>query len=505
MYASLAIHTGCGGHDSAVPKRLEEPPTVRKSVLHSSLAGRWYPASATALRSMLESLWPSDAKPHPQPVCAAIVPHAGYQFSGAVAAQTIARLDPKAYDRVLILAPSHYLALPNAVSVPECTHIATPLGEVALDVALAERLRALPEVESDERAHDREHSVQIQLPLLQQHFGNRLQVVPIVVGQMTPKTAQTFGKRLRQCLDPQTLVLVSSDFTHYGPQYEYVPFTNDVPRRIEELDHAIFERFAQHDGDGFWHLLAETGATVCGRHAIGILLAMLPPEAKVLKTAYDTSGNMLGSWDNSVSYLGALVEGRWTKSVTDAGASSAMLPASARKTLLQLARDTLEYCVRGDDLPTPEEADIRITPELEQIMGGFVTLKIRGALRGCIGEIQPRRPIWEVVREQTVNAACNDPRFAPVTQHETPSITIEISALTPPRPVSSWREIDVGRHGVVLARQGRSAVFLPQVAPEQGWDRETMLNHLARKAGLPDDAWRTGAAFMVFEAEVFHE
>ncbi len=138
-------------------------------------------------------------------------------------------------------------------------------------------------------------------------------------------------------------------------------------------------------------------------------------------------------------------------------------------------------------------------------MGGFVTLTIDGVLRGCIGEILPRRPIWQVVREQTVNAALHDPRFPPVTPAETKGIRIEISALTPPRPVASWREIVVGRHGVVMSRHGRSAVFLPQVAPEQGWDLPTMLTHLARKAGLPDDAWREGAEFLVFEAEVFRE
>lgn len=514
MCATLAANSGCGENRGGAGGAAASPggaPAGGKRVLVSSLAGRWYPAGREALAATIRDLLPRPAPPRATNVCAALVPHAGYQFSGGVAAAVLARIDPAACDRVVILGPSHHFDLRNTLSVPDATHIRTPLGEAPLDTAFLERLRRLDGVIVDSRVHDREHSVQIQIPLLQVILGEHLRIVPVVVGQMTPAAAQAFSRRLQPLLDSRTLVLVSSDFTHYGPGYGYVPFTVNVERRIAELDRRVFARFAAGDLDGFWQVLEETGATVCGRCPMAVLMGMLPPGARVTEVAYDTSGRMLGDWENSVGYLGAIVEGVWpsaggaAETAATEEEETVALPPEARAQLLKLARATLEKCVRGGAPPSPREAGVSITPPLEQVMGGFVTLTIDGVLRGCIGEILPRRPIWQVVREQTVNAALHDPRFPPVTPAETKGIRIEISALTPPRPVASWREIVVGRHGVVMSRHGRSAVFLPQVAPEQGWDLPTMLTHLARKAGLPDDAWREGAEFLVFEAEVFRE
>jgi AmmeMemoRadiSam system protein A len=182
------------------------------------------------------------------------------------------------------------------------------------------------------------------------------------------------------------------------------------------------------------------------------------------------------------------------------------LTDSDRRALLKLARGTIAAALAGRPPAKPEDAGAAATPAMRQVMGGFVTLTIAGDLRGCIGEIFPRRPLVEVVREHAINAAFEDPRFPPLTAAELPQIRIEISALTPPEPVASWEEIEIGRHGMVLQLGSRSAVFLPQVAPEQGWDRETTLTHLALKAGLRPDAWRDPRArFTVFEAVVFHE
>ncbi|MDD5707827.1 MAG: AmmeMemoRadiSam system protein B, partial [Kiritimatiellae bacterium] len=434
MSAAISAHTGCMENAKDRPAADEAAPRAaqaEKRVLASSLAGSWYSDDPGELRAAIRALLP---KPAPAPaanICAALVPHAGYQFSGRVAAAVLARLRPEDYDRVVLLAPSHYRQLSNAISMPDVTHIGTPLGEVELDLDFMARVRGLRGVISDPRAHDREHSVQIQIPLLQVLFGERLRVVPIVVGQTTPSAALSFSRQLGRLLDKRTLVLTSSDFTHYGPNYEYVPFSRDVQRKLKELDHSVFDRFAATDLDGFWRVLEETGATVCGRCPIAILMGMLPSGARVHEVAYDTSGNQLDDWNNSVSYLGALVEGAWPSGAASdnsahAGNEPATLPPEARAQLLSLARTTLEICVRGDDMPTLEEAGVELTPPLEQVMGGFVTLTINGELRGCIGEISPSRPIWEVVREQAVNAACNDPRFTAVTQHEAAKIRIEI-------------------------------------------------------------------------------
>lgn len=181
------------------------------------------------------------------------------------------------------------------------------------------------------------------------------------------------------------------------------------------------------------------------------------------------------------------------------------LSAEERRALLRLARGTIEVYLRERRMPTPRELGVTVTPPMRTIAGAFVTLHKHGDLRGCIGEIEPEREVYRAVQDHALNAAFRDPRFPPLTAAELPEVDIEISVLTPPQEVASWRDIEIGRHGVVLSKAGRRAVFLPQVAPEQGWDVETMLDYLAMKAGLPRDAWREGARFEVFEALVFGE
>ena len=185
--------------------------------------------------------------------------------------------------------------------------------------------------------------------------------------------------------------------------------------------------------------------------------------------------------------------------------SGAGLPLSEddKRRLLALARETLGAHLTAGVMPSPERLGIEITPAMEQVMGAFVTLHKHGRLRGCIGEIEPHRPLYEVVMENAVNAGVKDYRFQPVTIEELPELDFEISALTPSRPVARSDEIVIGQHGITLEKEGRRAVFLPQVASEQKWDLDTTLNHLSTKAGLPPDAWREGAAFTVFEAIVF--
>jgi hypothetical protein len=484
---------------------------MKTNVMVSPLAGRWFPADAAELKRMIAGLLPA---PRPAPVagvCAVLVPHAGYQYSGKVACQVYARLDTNAYDRVVVMGPTHSIGLHGLVSVPEAAFLETPLGRVGVDTAFVAALRKSPLVVCEPRAHQHEHSDQIQVPLLQTFFGDRVKLVTLVVGQMDPASSRRFADVLRPLLDARTLVVVSSDFTHYGPNYGYVPFTKDVPRQLDALDHRVFARIAAIDANGFWKVMEETQTTVCGHYPIAILLELLPKNARAGEVAYDTSGRMLNDWENSVSYLGAVFTGEWRPAQPAAAATNAAPAVGApldeedRAQLLKLARATLEYAVRKGKAPPIESTGVTIRPGMKQVMGGFVTLNEHRELRGCIGEIFPRREIWKVVQEQAVNAALHDPRFEPVSPDETKAIQIDISALTPPRPVASYRDIVIGKHGMTLSKQGCSAVFLPQVAPEQGWDLATTLSHLANKAGLPADAWKEGAAFTVFEAQVFHE
>jgi AmmeMemoRadiSam system protein A len=177
-----------------------------------------------------------------------------------------------------------------------------------------------------------------------------------------------------------------------------------------------------------------------------------------------------------------------------------------KQALLRLARATLERGLVGG-APPPPEAGAACGAALHAPGATFVTLTRRddGSLRGCIGELEATQPLYVSVMRNAMQAATRDPRFPAASAAELPGLHIEISVLTPLRPVGSYAEIEPGRHGVLLTKQGRSAVFLPQVASEQGWDVPTTLDHLAQKAGLPPRGWRTGTTFQVFEAIVFGE
>ncbi len=173
--------------------------------------------------------------------------------------------------------------------------------------------------------------------------------------------------------------------------------------------------------------------------------------------------------------------------------------------LLELARKTIVHFIESGKTPTAEELNVAVSANMQTEMAAFVTLKKHGQLRGCIGSLVSEYPLYYEVITRAVNAAVSDPRFERVTAEEIPDLHIEISALTPAVEVDSYIDIEIGKHGVILSKGMSRAVFLPQVAPEQGWDVDETLTHLSLKAGLPADGWREGASFKVFEAIVFGE
>lgn len=482
---------------------------VEKKSFESPLAGRWYPANAATLASDIQGyIEEADTPPLPD-VMALILPHAGYQYSGRTAAAGVKTLSGRSFSRVVVLGPTHRLPMEGLASVPDLTHYATPLGEVPLDVALMTQLRRHPHFRTIPNAFELEHSVQIEVPLLQQVLGEFV-LVPIVVGQLDAAAARAMADTLRSLIDADTLVVVSSDFTHYGPDYGYVPFRDNLPENIKQIDMGAYELIEHKDPEGFLAYLDRTGATICGGCPIAVLLAMLPESAQPRLLRYETSGAITGDYTNSVSYLSIAFCGKWPAAVpseaVETGAAPPALSEEDEKRLLELARRTLAYVFEHGRTPSPEDVGIEITDGMKQIMGAFVTLKKNGELRGCIGEIIPQRPLYKAVIAQTINAAFEDRRFSPVRLEELPDIRFEISAYAqPPRPVASYEDIQLGRDGIVLEKEGRHALFLPQVAPEQGWDLPTTLEHLSRKAGLPPDAWKHGASFSVFQAIVFGE
>ncbi|MHC4150128.1 MAG: AmmeMemoRadiSam system protein B [Planctomycetota bacterium] len=489
-----------GAEEIAEPKK--EPPKLAKTVLSSALAGRWYPADPDTLTEQIKGFFQKAQVQPTKDVSALVLPHAGYQYSGQTAAYGLKTLGKK-YERVVVIGPSHRVRMEDTLSVPRVTHYQTPLGQVPLDVEFIDKLLQYPLFQNVPHAHEYEHSVQIEVPLLQ-YTQKGFKLVPIVAGSCSPETVNRAGAIIRSLIDDRTLVIASSDFVHYGSNYGFVPFTENIPEQIKELDMGAYDFIAALDCKGFLDYKQRTGATICGYVPVAILLSMLEPPVEARLAKYATSGGLTGDFTNSVSYLSVAFSGALRKHPeVEPKVNNPGLTEEDRNQLLTLARQSLLYFLKNKQVPEPSELGVSLSDAMRHTRAAFVTLKKNHRLRGCIGDIFPQRPLYRSVIINAINAGVNDRRFLPVTIDECSDITIEISALTRPEPIASADEIRIGTDGVVLSKNGRSAVFLPQVAPEQGWDVNQMLTQLSLKATLPGDAWKEGANFVVFQADVF--
>jgi len=497
-----------------IPLKREKPTELPKVVLRSLLAETkipWYSADVEVLREQIEGLFQKAQSKPINNVIALILPHAGYRYSGETAVCGLKTTDKK-YRRIVIIGPSHHIPMEEILSVPRATHYQTPLGQIPLDVEFINKLLKYSVFQNIPQAHKyehgfQEHSVQIELPLLQ-YSQEDFKLVPIVAGSCSLQTITKAGNILRSLVDEETLVIISSDFVHFGSNFGYTPFTENIPEQIKELDMGAYEYIAALDAKGFLDYKYSTRATICGYIPIAVLLSMLNKPVRAELINYTTSGELTGDFTNSVSYLSIAFSGSWqSRQEIEPQANNPGLELTEpdKQQLLALARKTIVYALRNRRVPQASELGVTISEAMSCPRAAFVTLKKNYQLRGCIGDIFPQRPLYKSVIINAINACVNDRRFLPVTEVECKDITIEISALTVPEPVASADKIRIGTDGVVLSKDGHSAVFLPQVAPEQGWDVNQMLTQLSLKAQLPADAWKEGASFLVFQADVFGE
>jgi AmmeMemoRadiSam system protein B/AmmeMemoRadiSam system protein A len=461
----------------------------------------------------LLALGPADS---PAPV-AVVVPHAGYVYSGATAAKALAALASSKVDRVVVLAPSHRRSFSGgALPATSVTAFATPLGEIRLDLEAIRQLRACADFDGPAGAHTQEHSLEVELPFLQVVAPNAT-LVPVIIGAGTDdQMARRMAKCLTGLVQPGTVIVVSSDFTHHGRAYGWAPFDGepDLGGKLIEVGTSTGKRIAAIDPRGFWKQVEVSGDTVCGARPIMILLELLDHsfdgQGKIVDVT--TSGHVSRSWDQAVTYVSVAFIGAWHGWQEPPPAPVlGTLSAKERQALLILARATLRSHLTHDASLADWFAENPGLTHLEALAGSFVTVHNTGAkahkqgrLRACMGIIEARMPLVDAVIHAAVSAA-HDPRFPRLQFEELAEAHMEVSVLSPTREVSGPEAIEVGKHGVVLSKRGRSAVFLPQVAVEQGWDRDTMLSQLARKAGLPADAWKQGATFEVYTAQVISE
>ena len=481
----------CNMKDSNQDKEIKK---VRKSVL----AGSWYRGTERGLQEQVDGFFQEARKEKLDTTVRGLIsPHAGFFYSGATAAIGYKTLEGRKIKRVIVLALSHRYPFSGG-SIADATHYETPLGTIPLDREACDAILKSKRFSTVSEAHKAEHSLEIQLPFLQRLLPDGFRLIPILLSNVKAGWYDEMSETLLPYWDDETVVVASSDFTHYGEGFGYVPFRKDIPARLAELDGGAAELIEALDVKGFDAYVKKTGATICGRKPIALLMTMAKKKGlEARKIAHTTSGEISGDYDTSVSYLSFVF--------CDSKDGGEMLNESEKETLLRLARDTLRHQLetgkRLSDL-----SDYEITKKLEDNMGACVTLKINGRLRGCIGYLVGRGPLHETVISNTINAAANDPRFSKVTLDEEPGIHIEISVLSPVKKVIDIEEIVPGRDGLIISRGYHRGTLLPQVAQEYGWTRTEFLEQTCRKAGLPANAYKDpDTKIERYSAQVFGE
>ncbi len=471
---------------------------VQEKVRPEAVAGAFYPADPQALSQMIDDML---AKATPPPVdgeiIAAVAPHAGYPYSGPVAAWTYAALKGHKYSRVVVIAPSHYVAF-DFTSVYDGDAYSTPLGQVPVDKEFARRLAKMSStIQLSDKGHQAtqdapEHSVEVELPWLQTVLGN-FELVPIVMGDQSYESSRALGVALAKMLrdDHDTLVLASSDLSHYHTYGEAETIDHKTLNALEAYDYLSMSRNFE---TRVWE--------ACG--GAPIVAAMIYAErmgankAEVLR--YANSGDVNGDRSRVVGYSADL----FIKSTHKADAVPPFsLTDQEKAELLAVARKSVEYMIEKNEpyAPLPSASET-----LNREYGAFVTLTESGSLRGCIGYTAPIKPLYMTVRDTATLAALRDPRFSPVRASELPQLAYEVSVLSPLRRVTGIEQIEVGRDGLLMKNGGSEGLLLPQVPVEQKWDRLTFLEQTCRKAGMDPNCWKDeNTDIFSFTAVVFNE
>jgi MEMO1 family protein len=472
-------------------KLVDRPPAV---------AGSFYPADQKELKDMLAQLF-RGAVPSKniQNVSAIICPHAGYVFSGTVAASAFNQIDPtKEYENIFIIGSSHYVAFEGA-SVYSQGNFITPLGTVKVNTALAEQLIGKNDIFSNRTdAHAREHSIEVQLPFLQYRLKKDFKIVPIILGTQNPETCRRIAHALRPYLIGKNLFVISSDFSHY-PSYTDAAIVDKATADaiLTNSPEQLIRSLARYQHKG----IASLATCLCGWTSVLTLLYMTEgnPAVSFTHILYKNSGDTeYGDKGRVVGYNAIAIALTEKKERNEFSIND-----KEKKELLAIARNTIEQYVIHRK--TPEVNESSLPSILKTECGAFVTLKKHGDLRGCIGRFDASEALYKVVQDMAIASSTQDSRFTPVEPKEIPELEIEISVLTPMRRIRSIDEFQLGKHGIYMRKGLRSGTFLPQVAEETGWTTEEFFGHCAQdKAGIGWDGWKD-ADLYVYEALVFGE
>lgn len=455
-------------------------------------AGKFYPAEKEELMHDLENYF-SNAVPRQGDAIAVISPHAGYVFSGGVAASAYNQINPDLeYENVFVLTSSHSAHF-KGVSVYKDGNYITPLGEIQLNEKIAEELirdnilcRFIPE------AHSQEHSLEVQLPFLQYHLKYNFKLIPIVIGQGENVSAE-LAHALKPYYNRKNLFIISSDFSHY-PEYKDA-IRVDEKTAISICKNSVSE-FLKTRLENKKIGIGNLSTDICGASSVLTLLNLTENKNFNYKIIdYKNSGDAIFGDKHSVVGYSAIA-------VFENKINEFDLSNNEKKYLLNIARESIEKSI---DHKSIEIDTSGLSKSLNSECGVFVTLKKDGRLRGCIGSFTSNKPLPMTVSNLAVSSAFNDYRFSAVSKKELKKIKIEISVLTPMKKIQNINEIELGKHGIYIKKEGKSGTFLPDVATDTGWSLIEFIERCAvDKAGLKPGAWKD-ADIYIYETIKFSE
>lgn len=467
--------------------------TTAPVVRPATQAGRFYEANAQVLSHEVDSLLERHAKSGTyENVAALIVPHAGYYFSGNVAASAYAKLDPeRPYKRLFLLGPSHHEWLDGASVNTEADYYATPLGQVRVDHETAVELTADSVFSYRPKAHDREHCLEVQLPFLQRWLKDMPPIVPIIISTNDFEKLKKIAEALKPYFTDENLFVISSDFSHYPSYGDACSVDAKTGKAVESGDVEQFIATIEANARSGIRNLA---TSACGEFSIITLMLMLDSQCQVKHIMYQNSGDI-------DDHDPGRVVGYHSFAIVRGEEKGFSLTDEEKRLLKKIAYESIKDSLDGKRIAQPIlNSKISI---LNSKCGAFVSLHKQGRLRGCIGHFGEDYPLHEIVAEMARAAAFEDPRFMPVTRDELDDLDIEISVLTPMRRIQSLDEFQLHKHGIYIRKGRRSGTFLPQVADEVNWTKEEFVGHCSQdKAGLGWDGWKD-AELYVYEAIVF--
>lgn len=479
-------------------------PSSSQEIRRPAAAGTFYPADKERLKGKIQRFLDIVEKVDIDGrVVAIIVPHAGYDYSGQVAAYGFRQLEGRRIDTAVIICNSH-TAYFTGVAVDDTDAWQTPLGLVEIDSALADKLvTSDEEIKYNEEVHRYDHTIEVEVPFLQAVLKSDFKIVPILFGNTYGDAYKKLAKVLAENLGANDIVVISTDMSHY-PGYDDA---NTIDREtLEMIREGDVSKLEAHIRDIKTKGIPGEQTLCCGIDGVktAMELSRILDGSRIEILHYTNSGDAeLGDRSRVVGYGSVVIyipEGPAEKGAMIM--KEQYLNKEERKKLIDIARLSIMEAVTGKRQFYPAVTE----EKLKENCGAFVTIKKHGDLRGCIGYIIAVKSLYETVEDVAKSAAVNDYRFSPVSKDELDELELEISVLTPMRRIDNVEEIEVGKHGLYMKRGFNSGLLLPQVATEYGWDKETFLQHTCMKAGLPTDAWRDKSTeIYVFSAEVFSE